>query len=80
MAQYETLTKAVMVLPKGEPIFSEMATTVELDDEAAGLFVVVSQDGHDGEGKISICAEEWPLLREQINTMVQVCLERNKEA
>jgi len=32
-----------IVAPEGEPIFSEMATTVKIDDEAGGEFIVMQQ-------------------------------------
>lgn len=57
------------VMPEGEPLFSELAYTVEIDDEAAGEFVVVC----DFEGKIRIDAKEWPALREAIDRMVKEC-------
>lgn len=78
---YETIQSAVIVLRVGEPIYSEQATTIALDDEAAGLFVTISQEGRDGPGKISFCHEEWPMIRAQIDAMMQVCEQRNaKEA
>ena len=80
MRDYETLTKAVVILPKGEPIYSEMVTTVELDDEGAGSYVRVSQEPDKGPQSIAIDTDEWPLLRQTIDSMVGVCLERNKEA
>lgn len=78
MRDYETLTKAVMILPKGEPIYGEMVTTVALDDEAGGLFVRVTQEPGTGTQSITINAEEWPLIRAAIDAAVQTCLERNQ--
>ena len=43
--EYETRVTSWTVAPKGEPTFSEMATVVSIDDEAAGEYVVVSQQG-----------------------------------
>jgi hypothetical protein len=81
MMPYETLTSAVTVLPAGEPIYSEQATSIALEDEAAGLFVVISQEGRDGPGKVSFCTDEWPMIRTQIDAMMRVCEQRNaKEA
>lgn len=61
------------VLPPGAPLFSEMATDVLIDDEAAGEFVVVSQEGRVGAGKISIDPAEWPALRDAIERMINEC-------
>ena len=77
---YETLCSALTILPQGEPIFSEQATTVALQDEAAGLFVEVTQhDGRPDRKGIAIMTDEWPMIRQAINEMVIVCTERNKQ-
>jgi len=71
---YETRIKAVVVLPKKEPLFSEMGTTVSIDDTAAGEFVEVSQNAPD-TGKILINPDEWQTLRTAIDKMVAECRE-----
>jgi hypothetical protein len=71
--EYETRTLSVIVVAKGKPIFSEMATRVEIVDEAGGEYVEVSQQGRVDLGKIAINPEEWPMLREVIDTMVSQC-------
>lgn len=55
----------------GEPIFSEMATHVEIEDEASGEFIVVTQEGgsEDKEG-IHIAPAEWPAIRAAIDQMM----------
>lgn len=63
----------LVVSPSFEPIFSEMATTVTIEDEAAGEFVEVEQNGGPGIGKIQISPEEWPALRAAINRMIKMC-------
>lgn len=68
MTQSTRVTR-LHVLPEGEPLFSEQAFTVEIDDEAGGEFVVVS----DCDGKIRLSAEEWPALREAIDRIVKEC-------
>ena len=79
MSEYQTFISTLTILPKGDPIFSEKATRVSLDDEAAGLFVTVSQDADSGNGlgKIQIMVEEWPQIREAIESMLAVCEENN---
>lgn len=67
--KYHTETLSLIVKPEGEPIFSEMATRVYLEDEAAGPFVVVEQQ----VGKISINPEEWEELKAAIDTMMEKC-------
>jgi len=58
----------VVIMPKGEPIFSEYAHSVEIEDDAAGQFIKVST-GADC-GTISFDCEDWPALRKEIDGMV----------
>ncbi len=80
MRRYDTFVKALVVLPMGEPMFSEQATTVSIDDEAAGPFVVVEQES-DSErvGRIHIDPSEWPALKAAIETLMVVCDEMGKK-
>lgn len=61
------------VLPEGEPLYSEQATTIEIEDEAAGEFIVISQDHNlpDLSGKIVVNPEEWPAIKSAIETMLK---------
>lgn len=79
MHEYETRITQLTVAPHGAPIFSEMSTTVTIDDEAAGEFVVVEQSARDAPGKIALGPDEWPVLREAIDKMIKECRE-NKDA
>lgn len=67
-----TRVTKLTITPDGEPLFSERATDVLIDDEAAGEFVVVEQHA-DELGKIAIDPDEWPTLRAAINRMVKEC-------
>ena len=72
--EYEEKIVKVAVLPKGEPIFCENAFSVEIDDEAAGEFLVVRTNLEScKEGEIRICAEEWPVLRTVIDRLILEC-------
>jgi len=70
---YETRTTKVMVLFKGEPIFHESATEIEIVDEAAGEYLEVSQCSDSHEGKIKIDVYEWPALKAAIDKMIKEC-------
>lgn len=70
---FEMRVTAVTVCKKGEPIFSDYATRVEIVDEAAGEFVEVSQAGREGGGKIAIASDEWPALRDAIDELIAAC-------
>ena len=43
MSDYEMRVTRVVVLPKGQELFSEQATIIEIDDENGGEFLKVSQ-------------------------------------
>jgi len=73
MTTYEIRTTSMTVAPVGQATYSEMATTVEIADEAAGEFVEVKQRGRVDIGKIQINPEEWPSLREAIDRMIKAC-------
>ena len=75
MSQYHVITTRLTVVPEGEPIFSEMATHIEMQDEAAGAFVELVQIGKIGEAGrnvVRIDAGEWPAIRGAIDQMLDL--------
>jgi hypothetical protein len=63
-------TTEVTVYPKGEPIFSEMATRIRVEDEAAGEFVEIVQEyGQDGKRSIRLDAKEWEYIKQIVDRM-----------
>ena len=71
---YTVRPTRITIAPEGEPLFSEQATHVELDDEAAGEFVVIRQTGErnkDGEGSLAFDFAEWPLIVQAVETLKQ---------
>jgi hypothetical protein len=56
--------------PKTEPLFSEQATTISVDDEAAGAFVVIKQDGRN-DNSVRIDFSEWDMLTEAVRKLQQ---------
>ena len=73
MKKPETRVTRIVVSPPNEPTYSEMTTTVEIQDESGGEFVEVSQRGDPGIGTIQISPEDWPALRAAINRLVRAC-------
>lgn len=75
MNDIETRVVKVMIAPKDERIFSEMATFVEIDDEAAGEFVKVSQPltHKSAEFAVFITKDAWPYIRDVIENMIDQC-------
>lgn len=71
---YETRTLKIGVVAKGEPIFHESMTEIEIIDEASGEFLKVSQHTDDQEAqKILIDPYEWPTLKDAIDKMINEC-------
>jgi hypothetical protein len=54
---------------KGEQIFDESITEIEIVDEAGGEFLEISQD----EQKLRFDKEEWPHVRNAIEKMFKLC-------
>ncbi len=71
----KTITTAITVLPAREAINSEMATTISIDDDGGGPFVVVEQHLQNPGAKLSIGIEEWPAIRSAIEQMFESCKE-----
>jgi len=60
------------IAPEGEPIFHERAYTVTIDDQAAGEYVVIHSMDEDA-GKLTVDPQDWPALREAIDTLIREC-------
>ena len=69
--QFQIRTIAWLVAPDDEPLFSEIATTIRINDHAAGEFIEVEQGC--SSGKIQISPNEWPKLREAIDYAISQC-------
>jgi hypothetical protein len=70
---FDTRTLKIAVIPKGEKIFNNQVTQVEIVDEAAGEYVEVSKCSESYDGKIGICKYEWPAIRAAIDKMLKEC-------
>jgi hypothetical protein len=69
---YETRTLKIAVCIKGEAIFHEGTTEIEIVDEAAGEFLKITQSPDDAElGVIKIDPHEWPMLKAAIDRMMK---------
>ncbi len=66
---YVTRVTQLTVAPEGAAVFSEDATTITIEDEGGGEFVIVSQPGRDKD--IGIMSDEWPAIRDAIDRMIQ---------
>ena len=74
---YQTITTSLIVLPKGESIFSDRATTIRIEDEGAGPFLVIEQFPDDplkdGTQQIRIDANELEAIYDAANQLKGVC-------
>jgi hypothetical protein len=72
--KYETRILKVAVMDEKQSIFDDGVTFVEIADDAAGEFVVLTQNEPTGDKRtISIGAMEWPEVRKAIDDMVERC-------
>jgi hypothetical protein len=70
----------IVLTPHREPIFSELAYAVEIEDEASGMFITVTSElGDPKSGSISINVEDWVQLRSVINRMVKHATKWNED-
>lgn len=72
--KYISRIKSIIIAPVGEPIFSERATEVSIEDEAAGEFIKIRQYHED--------KTEYPYVSfndmEELNVVIEAaqCLQR----
>lgn len=78
--KYTMTTMSIAIHPEAEnPVYGEYVTTVKLDDEAGGAFLLLEQTNHD-EGamnKIRIDFEEFDLISDAVRVL-RLEAKRNK--
>ena len=73
MSLVERVTQ-ITIAPEGEPIYSERAYVVQIEDEAGGEFLSIQcHDDQCANGQIRMDPQEWPALRDAIDRMVKEC-------
>jgi hypothetical protein len=73
--EYERVVTQITIKPKGEPIFHELATTIRIEDEAAGPYVVVSQcSSLASKQEITVDIDSWDSLKNGIDEMIRECI------
>ena len=69
--EYETRITRLTVNRLKEPIFSDLATHIEIEDEAAGEFILIRQQADNAKaGVVNITAEEWPHIKAAIEQLL----------
>jgi hypothetical protein len=77
--KYETRTLKMGVCVKGEALFHESMTEIEIVDEVGGEFLKISQCPDEGDiQEIKIDPYEWPTLRAAIDKMMKECRAERK--
>lgn len=70
--KYTSRITQITVLPIGEPIFSEKATVISIDDESGGEFITVKQQmdyGSEKDQTVAFDPEEWEEVKGVIDQM-----------
>ena len=68
----KTITSRITVLPKGQPIFSELATEISIMDEAAGPFIEMRQFPEEGDEKnLRFDIDEWSYIAKAVGKLIQ---------
>jgi hypothetical protein len=70
---YETRITQVVVVPEGELTFSDLATIIQIEDEAEGVEFLSLRQNLKPEAYVRIYPQEWPMLRSAINDMMARC-------
>ena len=69
--KYITRITSVTISPENEPTYSEQATHVAIEDEAAGEYVTIEQmNGSSEIGKVRIDPEEWQAIACAVSDMI----------
>ena len=73
MKEYITRKLKIAILPKGDPIFSEQATIIEIEGEAAGEYLAISQEPANVKHQKQILVEtcDWSQIRDGIEMMIE---------
>lgn len=74
MSRYKIRTARLSIVKDDGDLFSETTTHVEIDDEAAGEFVKITQQFDGGTNQVTVIEPaEWPALRDAIEQMIKEC-------
>lgn len=70
--KYTSRITQITILPVGEPIFSEKATVISIDDESGGEFITVKQQmdyGSEKDQTVAFDPDEWEEVKGVIDQM-----------
>ena len=70
MRTFKTRVTRLTVVPDWEPIFSEMATHIEIFDEAGGEYIRITQFRDNNSEGVEIEPEEWAAIKNAVETLI----------
>lgn len=72
MAALQTTITAIAVhMPEESPIFGESTTTIRLDDDGAGPFVVIEQADASQPGAIRLAPDECEIVMREVRRLLE---------
>ncbi|WP_252178364.1 hypothetical protein [Endozoicomonas sp. 4G] len=71
--KYECRATQYSVSRRGDPIYADGTTRIDIDDESGGEFIVLAQSSLHRDARITIDPAEWPLVRKAIDRLVKAC-------
>ncbi len=75
---YHTRVTRLTISQPGEPIFSDQTIHIEIEDEAAGEYVKISQqsDHRDAQDQsVCITPDEWPAVFDAVESLLMTIAE-----
>ena len=73
MSKLEKVVLTYIIKPVGDPIYSELATEITIDDESAGPFIKIHQSAENiANGTVLITKAEWPLIKEAVEELLEI--------
>ncbi len=69
------------VMPPKQPLFSEQCTHITIVDEAAGEYLEIEQQSGSNDVKVqtvTVTPEEWPTLKQAVETLLAEILGPNR--
>ena len=70
--KYTSRITQMTVLPVGEPLFSETATVISIEDEAAGEYIKITQQTDatsENNQTVAFDAEDWEEVKDAVAQM-----------
>jgi len=75
---YHTRVTRLTISPPGEPIFSDQTFHIEIEDEASGEYVKISQQSEyrpAASQEVCINPDEWPAVKDAVESLLMTIAE-----